>query len=151
MFKKNLYSFCALIALSCSAYAMLEDVSSLGEGKGDRNALRAPTASLSIDGQEPSEASSSSPASSVSSSLFPNDDAKQLSAELERLRTESEECGRLYAQLHLKHIAQDRELAVKKDEAKQLAAELEKLRTESEECGRLYAQLHLKHIAQDRE
>lgn len=68
MFKKNLYSFCALIALTCAAYAM-ED-----EPKSSRNALRASTASLGIDDQEPSEASQSSPASSTPSAFFPNND-----------------------------------------------------------------------------
>jgi hypothetical protein len=76
MFKKNLYSFCAVLALSCNAYAMLDgdDSSSSVETKGGRNALRASTASLGIDGQEPAEASPSSPASSTQNSFFPNND-----------------------------------------------------------------------------
>jgi DNA repair exonuclease SbcCD ATPase subunit len=76
MFKKNLYSFCALIALSCSAYAMEDDLAPSVEEKGGRNALRASTASLSIDDQEPSEASQSSPASSTPSAFFPNNEEK---------------------------------------------------------------------------
>ncbi|MBX9786945.1 MAG: hypothetical protein K2Y08_06375 [Alphaproteobacteria bacterium] len=76
MFKKNLYSFCALIALSCNAYAMGDDLSPTVEEKGGRSALRASTASLSIDDQEPAEASQSSPASSTPSAFFPNNDEK---------------------------------------------------------------------------
>ena len=76
MFKKNLYSFCALIALTCGAYAMEDDLSSSEEKKDGRNALRASTASLGIDDQEPAETSQSSPASSTQDSLFSNDEGK---------------------------------------------------------------------------
>lgn len=75
MFKKNLYSFCALLALSCSAYAMQvlnEDGSVASSSTSKRYALKASTASWGDD-QEPTEASASSPASSTSSSFFPND------------------------------------------------------------------------------
>jgi DNA repair exonuclease SbcCD ATPase subunit len=76
MFKNNLYAFSALIALTCGAYAMGDELSSSEETKGGRNALRASTMSLGIDDQEPdeTEANTSSPASSTPSSFFPDND-----------------------------------------------------------------------------
>ncbi|MBL8676078.1 MAG: hypothetical protein JNJ47_01430, partial [Alphaproteobacteria bacterium] len=70
-----MYSFCALIALTCGAYAMEDNLSSSEETKGGRNALRASSASWGDD-QEPSEASQSSPASSTPSAFFPNNEEK---------------------------------------------------------------------------
>lgn len=71
MFKKNLYSFCALIALSCNAYAMEDDSI---EEKSGRSALRASSASWGIDDQESAETEAS--LSSPASSFFPDSDKK---------------------------------------------------------------------------
>lgn len=71
MFKKNLYSFCALIALSCSAYAMEDDSI---EEKSGRSALRASSASWGVDDQESAETEAS--LSSPASSFFPDSDKK---------------------------------------------------------------------------
>jgi hypothetical protein len=99
MFKKNVYAFSALLALSCSAYAMegRDDLSSSAEKKGGRIALRSSSASWSAPEPEanrsspaavlgesvdqifepfPLEFDFSAPASSTQSSLFPDDNAK---------------------------------------------------------------------------
>lgn len=68
MFKKKLYAFSALLALSCSAYAMEErdDLSSSAEKKGDRIALRSSSAAW---GTPEPEANTSSPAAVLGESV----------------------------------------------------------------------------------
>jgi len=93
MFKKNLYSFCALLSLSCSVYAMeglngdgtfpsslpvSPDHSLIGTGSG-WSAFRASTASGGFHGQESDEIQVSASSSARSKSLFPNGYEKVLS------------------------------------------------------------------------